>query len=311
MPSSQRFSDFRVANPYLNDSKRLNSLFEDEGYLFFRNVLGSEEVLKVKQDLIRVLQEQAVVKPGASEAVWTGAGIEQIDESELYALSSCSELLESGQTARLVEGIFGEPVFMFRSPNIRYALPSDAVHMTPPHQDYFFVRINQSFRTLWIPLMDIDEQVGGLALAAGSHQQGLLDHVEQENVYSYIFKDRKQKGVPFESLPQPCLSTDYHPGDLLIFHNLMVHWSLPNRSERIRLSLDNCCQPATAPRTWQAEKSILEARKIRETAKRIATEEGASEALFEALLIELMRRGLEPERAQIKALMLELAPGTH
>ena len=36
-------------------------------------------------------------------------------------------------------------------------------------------------------------------------------------------------------------------------------------------------------------------------------EEGASEALLENLMIELMRRGWEPERANIKALMVELS----
>jgi 1-deoxypentalenic acid 11beta-hydroxylase len=307
MPSNQQFGPFRVANEYLDDCKRLNSLFEEEGYLFFRSVLNSEEILKVKQDLIHVLQRQGVVKAGASEALWTGVGLEKVDELELYALPSYSELLESRQMVQIVEKILGEPVFMFKSHTIRYALPNDSAHATPAHQDRFFIRINQRFRTLWIPLMDIDEQLGGLALGGGSHKRGLLDHVEQESVYSYVFRDRKQLGVALESLPQPWLTTDYHPGDLLIFHNLMVHWALPNQGERVRLSLDNRFQPITARRTWQAEKSIMDVRNIRETAKRIATEEGASEPLFEAVVIELMHRGLDPQRAQIKALISELA----
>lgn len=303
---SQMLRPFRVANEYLDDFERLNTLFKEEGYLFFRNVLSLDEIFKAKRDLVELLQKQGAVKAGASDPVWTGTGIEQIDESELYALPLFSELLESQHTVALVEKILGGPVYMFKSFNIRYALPGDTVHVTPPHQDYFFVRINQSFRTLWIPLMDIDDQVGGLALAAGIHKRGLLDHVEREDVYSYIFKGRKQRGLSLESLPKPWLTTDYHPGDLLIFHNLMVHWSLPNRSHQIRLSLDNRCQPATARRTWQSDTPILEARKFRETAKNIATEEGASDALFEKLLIELMGRGLEPQRANIKSLISEL-----
>lgn len=296
---------FREANEYLGDAKRLNELFEEEGYLFFRNVLRGTE--KVKRDFIRVLQEQGAVKPGVSEPIWTGLASEHVDDTGLYEAPSHMELFDLPQNAALVERIFGEPVFIFRSPTIRYALPTDAAHVTPPHQDYFFVRINQSFRTMWVPLMDIDEQVGGLVLAPGIHKRGLLEHKEQENVYSYIFKGRKQKGLTLESLPQPWLTTDYHPGDLLIFHNLMVHWALPNRSDRVRLSIDNRCQPANAQRTWQAEKSILQARKFRDAAKRIATEEGASEEVFEALIIEMMRRNLEPQRELIRSLIAEIS----
>jgi hypothetical protein len=128
-------------------------------------------------------------------------------------------------------------------------------------------------------------------------------------VYSYVFKGRKQKGLPLEFVPQPWLTADYHPGDLLVFHNLMVHWALPNRSDRIRVSIDNRCQPINAPRTWQAEKSIIEARAFRKTAQQVATDEGASEELFKAIIIQLMGRDLEPGRLQIKALMAELTAG--
>jgi 1-deoxypentalenic acid 11beta-hydroxylase len=70
--------------------------------------------------------------------------------------------------------------------------------MTPPHQDYFFIGTNESFRTVWIPLMHIDESVGGLAAAKGSHKRGLRDHVEHASAESYIFRGRKQPGVPLE-----------------------------------------------------------------------------------------------------------------
>ena len=301
-----RLGRLHEANQYLGDKDRLDALFADDGYLFFRGVLKAEEVQAAKQDLVRVLQKQGVVKPGATEPLWTGADIESIDDTDLYRTPSYIKVLESTHTLKFAEQIFGEPVFMFKSPNIRYALPDDPAHVSPPHQDFFFIRFNQSFRTLWIPLMDIDEHAGGLVLAPGIHKHGLLDHVEQEGIYSYIFKGRKQRGIPLESLAQPGATADYRAGDLLIFHNLMVHWALPNQSERVRLSLDCRCQPAKAVRTWQAETSILEARDFRAKAKRLAMEEGADDELFETLIIELMRQGKQPEREIIKSLISEL-----
>ena len=244
--------------------------------------------------------------PGTSEPIWTGAGLEAIDDNVLYDLDSYVELIESTQMKHLMERVFDQPIFLFRGTNVRYSLPNDQVHLTPPHQDHFFIRGNCEFRTVWVPLMEIDEEVGGLALAAGSHKRGLREHREQENVYSYQMKGRKQSGVALADISEPWLTTDYRPGDVLVFHSLMLHWALPNCSDRIRLSLDARCQPKTTPRTWQAEKTIPELRQYRQDVKRLATEEGASEELFEAVVIEMMKRGLDAKQEEVQAVMADV-----
>src|SRR5262249_24504759 len=154
----------------------------EDGYLFFRQALDLGKVLEVRRDFLRVLQEQGIVTPGTSEPVWTGADFGAIDDNALYGLSSYVELIESEGMSQLMERVFGQPVFLFKGTNIRYALPHDRLHVTPPHQDHFFIRANNEFRTLWVPLMEIGRDVGGLALARGSHKRGLREHREQENV---------------------------------------------------------------------------------------------------------------------------------
>ena len=303
--TNQRSGRFRIANDDLDRPERLEAIFQDEGYLFFRGVLDLDTVLAVKRDLMRVLQAQGVVKPGETEPIWTGAGMDQIDDVALYSLASYEALSEG--PARLLAGkVFGEPAFMFKNPNIRYTLPDHSMYVTPAHQDFFFIRGTTSFRTMWIPLMEIDATVGGLALAPGSHKGGLREHAEQEGIYSYVFKGRKQRGVPLEDIERDWLTCDYRPGDALVFHNLTLHWGLPNRSNRVRLSLDTRAQPASAPRTFQIEKSILELRQYRKDVQRIVAEEGVSEAVFEAVMIEMMKRGLPAERRPVKAVIAEL-----
>ncbi|HZQ06140.1 MAG TPA: phytanoyl-CoA dioxygenase family protein [Anaerolineae bacterium] len=295
----------REANAYLDDFERLNALFYDEGYLFFRNVLDLEEVDRVKRDMVHVLQEQGIVKRGETEPIWTGASLDALRDDDLYALESYAALCE-GSAKRIVEKTFGEPAFMFKGPTLRYALPADAAHVTPAHQDYFFIRANDRFRTLWMPLMEIDEQVGGLVITPGSHKEGLREHVEREDVFSYVLKGRKQKGVALDDIAPPWLTTHYQPGDVLIFHNLTLHWALPNTSDRVRLSIDTRAQPADVPRTFQMAKTIPEQRNYRKEVQRLAREEGASEALFELVVIEMMKRDLPPERENVKQLMSEL-----
>ncbi len=266
------YGEVQVANEYLDDPTQLETVFQRDGYLFFRGVIDVSEILQVKHDLIQLFQAQGVVKTGEAEPIWTGAELDKVDDV----------------------------------PNLRYTLPDHSMYVTPAHQDFFFIQGTSFFRTLWIPLMDIDDEVGGLAVAAGSHKGGLREHAEQEGVYSYVFKGRRQKGVKLEDIHNPWLTTDYHAGDVLIFHNLTLHWGLPNHSNRIRLSMDTRAQPAAAPRTLQIEKSILELREYRREVQRIATEEGADEAFFEVVLIEMMKRGLKPERDSIKTVMSQL-----
>jgi ectoine hydroxylase-related dioxygenase (phytanoyl-CoA dioxygenase family) len=134
-----------------------------------------------------------------------------------------------------------------------------------------------------------------LAIAVGSHK-GLREHVEQEGVESYVMKGRTQKGVPLEDVHETWLTTDYHPGDVLIFHSLALHRALPNRSDRVRLSLATRWTPETAPRIAQLETDLRAQKQLREAVKQIATEAGASEALFERLILEMMKRGLPAER---------------
>lgn len=303
--TTQTLGKLREANAYLDDFSKLDALFNDEGYLFFRGVLDSAEVLRVKNDMTRVLQAQGIVNPGVSEPIWSGKDLDTLHDDDLYALESYAALCE-GSAKKVADKVFGGPAFMFKGPTLRYALPSDAAHVTPAHQDYFFIRANKDFRTFWMPLMDINEAVGGLVLAPGTHKGGLREHVERDDVFSYVLKGRKQKGVALEDIAPPWLTTEYRAGDVLIFHNLTLHWALPNVSDRIRLSIDTRAQPAATPRTFQMTRTVPEQRNYRVQVHELAMQEGASQQLFEAVVIEMMKRDLDPTRENVHALVTEL-----
>ena len=303
------YGELEVANDYLDDPEKLNAVLERQGYLFFRAVLDAGEVGAVREDFAAELRRQGFAAPGASEPVWTGKDLEELDDDRLYMLDYYPKLLDTDTTQRFFESVFGGPVFTFRSCTIRHSTPHDTKRGSPPHQDHFYIRHTPDFRTMWIPLMDIDRTVGGLAVAEGSHKRGLQEHTELD-VYSYVLKGRRQKGVAQENISEPGLTTSYSPGDILVFHSHMIHWGLPNRSDRIRLSIDVRCQPASAPRSWQSESTLLEQRQLRTDAREIAIGEGASEELFEALVIEMMSRGVRAERGPIRELIAELSRNT-
>ena len=154
-----------------------------------------------------------------------------------------------------VDIAFGEKVRIARSIGFRYSMPTDAPYLTPPHQDHFYIRETDEFRMIWIPLMDLEIDNGGLAIAAGSHRHGLQEHVEFDGVYSYFFKGRPQKGVRPEDIRGEWTSSRFEVGDLLMFHSCAVHRAIPNTSGLVRLSLNTITYPARRPTMWQAERT--------------------------------------------------------
>jgi 1-deoxypentalenic acid 11beta-hydroxylase len=304
-PANLQLSSLREADAH-HPPAELNRLYDRDGYLFFRNAIDNELILKAAREFILELQRQGVVRDGGEDqAIWTGATLDQIDEDRLYELTAYRRLLDAVSVNSLFETVFGQPVLIFRSVNIRYALPHDDLHASPPHQDRFFVGPNDDFRTAWLPLVNIPEEVGGLALATGSHRGAVINHVPVA-AESYVFRGRKQLGIAASSIAPDWLTASYQIGDVLLFHNRMIHGALPNRSNVVRLSLDVRVQPASTPASWQARNTIPEMRSYRAHVRELVTDEGGTETEFEAVLREMMMAGSECPDNIVPTLLAEV-----
>ncbi|MCH9674286.1 MAG: phytanoyl-CoA dioxygenase family protein, partial [Gammaproteobacteria bacterium] len=92
--------------------------------------------------------------------------------------------------------------------------------------------------TAWMPLMDCPSEVGGLQLAAGSHRSGVYDFHIGNGVGGIEITD------PLEGR---WVGGPTQAGDVIVFHSMLVHKGIPNRSERVRLSIDARFQPVSQP----------------------------------------------------------------
>ena len=297
--------NFENCNQLLHDFEELDAFFQCEGYLFFRDVLDRKKILEAKTDFVQILQQQGIVEHEGTEPVWAGKGMEHIDDEALYSLDSHRKIWESSRMQSLMEKIFNESVFMFKGINIRFSLPSDEKYLTVPHQDHYYISQTPNFRTVWIPVMDIEQGMGGLELIRASHKLGLLEHIEDNGVESYILKGRNQSGIALDTISGNWLTTEYRPGDLLVLHSHTIHRSMPNLSKKIRLSMDNRFQPISEPRISQAEKTILELRQYRKVVVQRAQDEGASSELTERVLLEMMKSGLSADRENVKKIIMK------
>jgi hypothetical protein len=73
----------------------------------------------------------------------------------------------------------------------------------------------------------------------GSHRRGLLATKAYPSVIQF--------GVSVSHDDPAWATAEYLPGDVVIFHSLTIHGSVPNRSERVRLSVDYRYQSASQP----------------------------------------------------------------
>ena len=288
--STSKFVPFKEANSYIGDAHALTSKFVDDGYLFFRDLLDKRRVGTVRDNIISVLKKHEFVDRDAhSDPIWSGKWPETnelspdgvvtkdvVDLGLLKALAIAPELIE------LLERVLGGEVFCWadNKGRLRLMLSGEKSMQvadgpkfsftTPPHQDYYFFRPVE-FCTVWIPLMDIDASIGGLAVGRDSHKEGLhevwwkgkdylgvAENAEQAQVW------RKEGGVVVAGTTKPkdtdrvWLRSDYQLGDVLIFHPLMMHTGVANTSNKVRISTDFRYQRKGTQTNWESHTPMVE-----------------------------------------------------
>jgi hypothetical protein len=253
--------------PLLDDPERLRERWRADGVLFFRDVIDHAAIGRVRDEYITRLKTLGVVDHAETEPRWNGRG--QVD----------------GALARPIgddvwRGLVGDPsfdqvvrTFLGASPAWvpivvhRTAPPASADARAAPfaarHQDGIY-NYGIDFITCWVPLMDIGDDVGGLAVTPGSHLGSLYS--------PDVFRNPGQRvGIPEGAIPDAAWRRpDYKVGDLLMFHSMTAHAGLPNRSDRFRLSMDVRFLPKSEARPLVGKMIVTDGRSLE-----IADESGA------------------------------------
>jgi hypothetical protein len=241
-----------------------------------RQVLPRSALRPVQQQLAAWLAGQ-----GAS-APWPWQGIDQQAialqrrrpralaglQQALMELDAIYELALLPQLGELLQQHGGWPAAAL-SPihNLRAKLPwrlSQSPFTTVPwHQDFGASDPTVgpvNLVTAWIPLSPASPRHGGLELIPRSHQLGWLPHrrgergpeVEPEVLAAALRQHHNLQPV----------AVNAQPGDVVLFDQLTLHRSLPNRSRRSRWSLDlRYCKAGSSggrPGLWQRDPLIGE-----------------------------------------------------
>lgn len=113
-------------------------------------------------------------------------------------------------------------------PDIRADPPDDGRMLLRVHQDFASTRCHRAWR-LWVPLRRADPHRGTMRVYPGSHKHGLLPHDMDDARYP-VAPERYWRDAPSEAIELPA-------GDGVLFHPLLLHESVPNRSARMKFTL--------------------------------------------------------------------------
>ena len=231
--------EMNVSNELLEDREALNRAMNRDGYLFFKGVLDIQAVERLKSVYVEELASLNVVNAGDSEGRYNGGDLGDLPETpvsgileDLFKRAPWREFVADPAISSVAKKILGDEPFWVPILGYRIAKPGAdpaSERFDFVHQDAFF-NVGIPFLNFWVPLVDMDSEVGGLAIAEGVHKVPSFHNLGEPPAYL----------IPPGAIPQSAWRfADYQPGDLLVLHINTPHSGITNISQdRFRMSLD-------------------------------------------------------------------------
>lgn len=252
----------------LGDGDALRAQMEREGYIYLPGYLDRDLVLETRQVMADRLAARGLLDPAfPSIACRAAPGADVAFMPDLARDNApLKRLLYDGRMIAFYEQLLGGAVRHFDFTWVRSVAPGRG---TPPHMDVVYMgRGTQRLYTSWTPLGDVPLTTGGLLVLERSHTHERLNNgYARKDVDTYcenkvgegytdmggggnIARNGWLSNNPVKlrkNLGGRWLSANYQAGDLLVFSVFVVHTSLDNHSDEIRLSTDTRYQLASEP----------------------------------------------------------------
>ena len=245
MSSARR--SFPDSSLILDDADALVARMDRHGYMFFKGFFERSFILALRRKLLEIAARHNFLDRGfsleAGVANLEAACIEPEEDyvkvlREMYVLEEIHDLKHHPRVLDLFDRVLGKTVLPHPMMVIRNVFPQKGEYTTPAHQDFVHNQGAEATYSLWLPLCDCPEEMGCVEVAAGSHKGGV-----------YEFRMARAAGnlEITESFDGQWVGNGFEAGDVLVFHSMTVHRAFPNRSNRLRQSVDMRFQRASEP----------------------------------------------------------------
>jgi len=216
------------ANHLLDDKKSLRREFDARGYLFFRDIVPVDKLLKLRRDMVKILAKHGWIEGGEDvmRAKTIGFPYREGEDGffdvhdEIVKLESFHSLPHDENILGVMQSVLGE-------------FPNNPEVTTPPHQDFPNNQGSKRLTAAWMPLSNCPAKLGSLAILEGSHKRGVLP------LKFHLGPGNRQAALTDDYAEFTWVGTNFRLGDMVIFGPTTVHAAQENRDpERMRLSVD-------------------------------------------------------------------------
>ncbi len=266
--SPDKFGFLESSTHLVDDVQALQHRMDAQGYLFLPGLLNRDEVLAARRTVATRLAALNLLDPAHDIMECIAAPTADASFMRELALNNpeLMKVLYAGPMMAFFEHFFGEPALHFDFTWFRAVSPG---HGTPAHMDVVYMgRGTKRLYTAWTPIGDVPLETGGLMVLEKSHQHERLNSgYATKDVDTFcenrVGKDFVKMGgggnirdggalsydmvTLRDRLGGRWLTSDYRAGDVLIFSIYLVHGSLDNHGNQIRLSSDTRYQRASEP----------------------------------------------------------------
>lgn len=238
---------FRASDDAIANGGELRRRMDTDGYLFVPGLVPQADVAALRVQFQAIAAEAGWLRPGtAPQDAIADPSAACVDPEpayvavlkRLYRLEALHAIGHHPAVIGLLERMLGEPVLPHPRVVIRNVFPQRPDYTTPPHQDFPHIQGTEDTYSVWLPLGDCPLSRGGLAVAEGTHRDGVVP-----------FRVSTGAGgmEAVGAYEGRWVAGDFAEGDAIIFHSMVVHKALPNVSDRLRQSVDNRYQRVRDP----------------------------------------------------------------
>ena len=241
-----------------NETDFRNAL-ENDGYLFFRNIVNSDWIKTARNDVFKKLREVNELKDPYTHGIFSGNS----ERDKIYndrgkfwesvsSLESLRKITNGKKLEDVFSKIFGRPSIGYDFIFLRAVAGGKFTHM---HCDTgFFTRKTKQVLTCWLVFTKITLDKGPLFIVEGSHKFNDI----KEQYFDFDVAVHKNKKATIDTHPADfaeernsrLLTAEFEPGDVLIFGMHTIHGTFENHAKdnKIRLTCDIRFQPKNEPR---------------------------------------------------------------
>ena len=214
----------------------LKDEMDEHGYVMIRGLLPLDHLNSLLSDITYLLKDLSWINSESDSleriatvfsACAEGDELYKTAYDRIFNLQSFHSFPHHSLLQDTMKLLAGSELLVHPKTMARLIFPSFERGVIHAHQDHTAIGGDEESFTAWIPLHDCPVVQGPLRILEGSHRFG-LQPITVETGYIAPGMERGNEWV----------EGNINAGDVLFFHSLTVHEALPNRSNRLRISLD-------------------------------------------------------------------------